>query len=67
MSELASGDAGFCSFLHHAIGVVITWDGEKVTAVDCQHEVCGMADRCELYQRHPVGFIRRPTKCPEHQ
>lgn len=67
MATLSSGDAGFCEFVHHPIGVVVTWDSDRVITVDCKHEICGLADHCALYQKHPVGFIRTCPECPEHR
>lgn len=53
---LNSGDVGFCEHDGHTIGMLLTWDDNTVLDVDCQYKTCGFADRCELYQRHPVGF-----------
>lgn len=53
---LNSGDAGPCKYAGHTIGVLLTWDNHTVVDVDCQYKICGYANQCELYNRHPVGF-----------
>lgn len=58
MSTLSSGDTGYCDYENRAIGIVITWEDNKVVAVDCCHSICGHADYCKLYNRYPVGFIQ---------
>jgi len=56
-----SGDTGFCHYAGHSGSVLLTWDGNTVISVKCgfgSHETCGYADKCELYQRHPVGYVQ---------
>ena len=56
-----SGALGFCQYAGHSGAVEITWNGDTVAEVDCSfgnYKVCGFADVCELYQRHPVGSTR---------
>lgn len=67
MAVLSNGDVGFCEFAHHSIGIVVTWDGDRVVAVDCEHEICGLAEHCALYQKHPVWFTLVCKECPEHR
>lgn len=67
MAVLSNGDVGFCEFAHHSIGIVVTWDGDRVVAVDCEHEICWLAEHCALYQKHPVGFTLVCKECPEHR
>lgn len=61
---LSSGDIGFCEHAGHSGSVLITWDGDQVVKVECgfgNHETCGCADTCELYQRAPISFTKKPT------
>lgn len=59
MSNLCSGDVGFCHYTEQPRGLIITWDSDnRVISVDCEHNLCGYADRCELYQAHPVGYTQ---------
>ena len=56
-----SGDFGFCPYLGHTGAVIVTWDGDTVVSVECSggdHKTCGLSDKCELYQRRPVGFVQ---------
>lgn len=56
-----SGDLGFCPYVGHSGSVNLTWKDNTVIAVECgfgNHETCGYADKCELYQRRPVGFVQ---------
>lgn len=56
-----TGDIGPCPYVGHTGCMIITWEDNTVISVDCaggDHETCGYADRCELYQRHPVGFVQ---------
>lgn len=55
---LNSGDVGFCKYEGHSAAMVLTWDDDIVVYVDCQYKICGYANQCEMYQRHPVGFHR---------
>lgn len=59
--QYSSGDTGFCLYTNQSTGIILNWDDDIVTSVDCgsgNHLTCGYADECELYQRHPVGFIQ---------
>ncbi len=60
-----SGDIGFCPYAGHSGSVILIWGDNKVASVECSfgnHESCGYADNCELYQRKPVGFTQsRPA------
>lgn len=53
--ELFSGGIGYCEHIHDSRGILIQWSKNTVVAVDCEHETCGFADFCKLYQRHPIG------------
>lgn len=58
---MSSGDTGFCPYIGHSGSVLLTWNNNMVVSVECSfgnHETCGYSDRCELYQRHPVGFVQ---------
>ena len=61
--ETKTGGAaiGYCRYLGHSTGLLITWDGNRVVEVDCDHAKCGYASSCDLYQRHPVGY---EESCP---
>ena len=57
----SSGDTGFCLYTNQPTGIILNWDDDTVTSVDCgsgNHQTCGYADQCELYQRRPVGFVQ---------
>ncbi len=55
----SSGNIGFCKLVGHTSSIIIEWDDSNtVIGVDCDHEHCGYATSCELYQRCPVGFRR---------
>lgn len=59
-----SADIGFCPYVGHTSSVILTWQQDKVIAVECacgDHETCGFSDVCELYQRRPVGFTHTPS------
>lgn len=60
-----SGDIGYCEYEGHSTGMILTWDDHTVIDVDCQHKICGYADRCKLYQKHPVGFVQTFPNAPE--
>lgn len=63
--SVCSGDLGFCPYLGHSTGLLLTWDGDTVVSVECagaDHETCGYSDVCELYQRRPVGFVQHYPK-----
>lgn len=66
-----SGDLGFCPYVGHSGAVTLTWEGDSVTKVECafgDHKTCGYSDRCELYQRHPVGYVQTfPNDQREHK
>jgi hypothetical protein len=51
----SSGDVGFCRHKNKMIGLIINWNGHTVESVECEHDTCGFAQICKLYQRHPVG------------
>lgn len=56
-----SADFGICPYVGHSGSVNLTWDGNTVIAVECSFgnpKTCGYADKCELYQRRPVGFVQ---------
>lgn len=55
-----SGNIGYCHKVGSTHAVLIEWDGNKVISVDCEHETCGYADRCKLYQQYPVGYVQSP-------
>ena len=58
LEKHSSGDCGYCHYKKVGRGVEIEWLGAKVVAVECEHEICGYADVCEIYKRHPVGFVQ---------
>lgn len=69
MERYQIGDFGYCKLLGHNFGLLRTFEDNTVVSVDCgaygcDHELCGHADVCEVYQRAPVGyhFIFRPEK-----
>lgn len=53
-----TGAVGFCHYKGHSIGLLLTWEGNKVVAVSCDYQACGYAARCELYKQRPVGFVQ---------
>lgn len=56
-----TGDVGFCPYVGHSGGMIITWEDNTVISVECSaenHEVCGYSETCKFYQRHPVGFVK---------
>ena len=57
-----SGDFGFCPYVGHTGAVLLTWEDDTVVSVECSYgntpETCGCSDKCDLYQRHPVGFVQ---------
>lgn len=55
---LSSGNIGYCHEKGSPRAVLIEWNGHEVISVDCEHETCGYADRCKLYQQYPVGCIQ---------
>lgn len=59
--QYSSGDVGFCPYIGHSCGIILNWDDNTVVSVECScgdHETCGHANECELYQRRPVGFVQ---------
>lgn len=66
--QYSSGDTGFCHYTNQNIGIILNWDDNTVTSVDCgsgNHKTCGYADECELYQRRPVGYVQTYPKKEE--
>ena len=64
--KYSTSDVGFCKRAGHTGSVVISWEGDTVVGVECgfnygDYKICKFADTCELYNRHPVGFIRTHT------
>ena len=55
----SSGDVGFCRYKNQNIGLIINWNNHTVESVECKHDTCGYSEICELYQRHPVGYIEK--------
>lgn len=58
---VCSSNIGFCPYLGHTSAVIQTWDGDAVVSVECagpgaDHNTCGYAQVCDLYQHRPVGF-----------
>lgn len=52
----SSGDIGFCPYVGHSGSIMLNWDDDTVVSVECgfgNHETCGYASKCELYQRRP--------------
>lgn len=58
MGKTFSGDAGYCHYTKAGRGIEIEWNGATVVSVRCEHEICGYADVCKVYKRHPVGFVQ---------
>ncbi len=59
--KYSSGDTGFCPYAGHSGSVILTWNDNMVISVECSfgnHETCGYANKCELYQRRPVGYVQ---------
>ena len=59
--QYSSGDTGFCPYVGHSGSIILNWDDDIVVSVECgfgNHETCGYANKCELYQRRPVGFVQ---------
>lgn len=54
---LNSGDVGFCHKVGHTSSMLLTWDDNVVIDIDCPYKTCGFADQCEMYQRHPIGYV----------
>lgn len=57
----SSGDTGFCHYVGHSGSIILNWDDDTVVSVECgfgNHETCRYANKCELYQRRPVGFVQ---------
>ena len=62
MSRYQSADIGFCPLSGHSGSVLLTWEGNTVVAAECSfgdYKTCRFAEKCELYQRRPVGFIQK--------
>lgn len=55
---ISSGNVGYCHKIGSSRGILIGWRDHEVISVDCEHETCGYADRCKLYQQNPVGYIK---------
>ena len=56
-----TGDTGFCPYLGSTGLMTITWEDDTVISVDCAVDdcaSCAFSKVCELYQRHPVGFVK---------
>lgn len=64
MGELSSGDVGYCQYKRGPRAILIGWSGHTVVSVDCDHGICGYAGRCELYNRHPIGFTQTFPHAP---
>ena len=64
--QYSSGDTGLCPHVGHSGSIILNWDDNTVVSVECgfgNHETCGYANKCELYQRRPVGFVQTyPSK-----
>ncbi len=56
--HLSSGDVGYCEYLRTTRGIIINWSEHTVLSVECEHEFCGYAQHCKLYQHHPVGYTQ---------
>ena len=58
----SSGNIGFCRYKNQNIGLIINWTNHTVESVDCEHNTCGYAETCELYQKYPVGYTEKFPK-----
>lgn len=61
MSIYQSSDIGFCHYAGHTGSVTLTWDNDTVVSIECSfgnHNSCPFVNTCELYQRHPIGFVQ---------
>jgi len=61
--KYSTSDVGFCERAGHTGSVEISWDGDTVVGVKCgfnfgDYRTCKFADSCDLYMRHPVGFVK---------
>lgn len=56
MENYSNGNVGYCEYLEHTRGITINWHNNIVSSVECEHELCGYADSCPLYQQLPVGY-----------
>ena len=62
MSGYSSADLGFCPLVGHSGSVLLTWEDDAVVSVECSfgdNKTCKFVNECELYQRHPVGFVQK--------
>ena len=62
LSTYQSADIGFCPLVGYSGSVLLTWNDNSVVSVECSfgdYKTCRFADKCELYQRRPVGFIQK--------
>lgn len=57
-----SGDVGFCQAAGHTSAITRKWKDGIVISVDCNHETCGFADECEMYQHKPIGYHNPKNK-----
>ncbi|MCM1039818.1 MAG: hypothetical protein NC434_10890 [Ruminococcus sp.] len=56
-----SNNLGFCPYAGHSGSIQLTWVDNTVISAECafgNHETCGYADECRLYQRQPVGSVQ---------
>lgn len=61
LETYSTGALGFCKLAGHSGNVLISWEGNTVVDVKCgfgDHRTCMYATTCELYNRHPVGFVK---------
>lgn len=59
--RICSADLGFCKNAGHTGSIELTWEDDKVVDVKCgfgDFKTCKYVDECELYQRHPIGFVQ---------
>lgn len=64
LGKTFSGDGGYCHYTRNGRGVQVEWFGATVVAVHCEHDICGYKDRCEMYKRHPVGYVEAFPNAP---
>ncbi len=60
--QMNSGDIGYCPFVGHTDSMIVTWENDTVVDIDCDYRICKHTKTCEMYQRHPVGFVRKTTQ-----
>lgn len=59
--EMHSGNVGYCEQDKKSRGILITWAGREVIAVDCEHKTCGYGQICKLYNQYPIGYVHTPA------